>query len=287
MKITRALNRIRVAFDTMRLGLTLIVTPHGTGRTIRLNLPGKVALLLVVAFFIFIVGLAFIGITYSRLATLAVETKKLRSENQYLRKQNEVIREIEKEIARIEEMRRQIESWAGVLSLSQVEHSSSQGEVAIGPSLEPRRYTYKILKPLFTWSSTPGMIPPVYGWISRGFIEADERTRAHPGVDIVAPRGTPVRSVLDGIVTFAGWDDIYGNLVVIRHNDSLSTVYGHNEEVLVSVGDSVKQGDVIARIGSTGKSTAPHLHFEVLKNDVAVDPAIYVNFSEISSRGNR
>jgi murein DD-endopeptidase MepM/ murein hydrolase activator NlpD len=91
--------------------------------------------------------------------------------------------------------------------------------------------------------------------------------------------GTPVRSALDGKVKSAGWDDIYGNLIVVDHSESLSTVYGHNEKILVKEGDHVTKGQVIATIGNTGRSTAPHLHFEVLKKGKPIDPDLYVRFT--------
>jgi murein DD-endopeptidase MepM/ murein hydrolase activator NlpD len=114
--------------------------------------------------------------------------------------------------------------------------------------------------------------------VSRRFINMVEGGPGHPGIDIAASQGTPVRCALDGVVEAAGWDDIYGNLIEVKHNDSLSTVYGHNEKVLVKEGEYVTRGQVIATVGNTGRSTAPHLHFEVLENGKAVDPEAYVAF---------
>jgi murein DD-endopeptidase MepM/ murein hydrolase activator NlpD len=87
-----------------------------------------------------------------------------------------------------------------------------------------------------------------------------------------------VRSALGGAVKAAAWDDVYGNLIEIEHDDSLSTIYGHNEKILVKEGEYVNRGQVIATVGNTGRSTAPHLHFEVLKNGKPVDPEGYVVF---------
>ena len=80
------------------------------------------------------------------------------------------------------------------------------------------------------------------------------------------------------VVKAARWDDVYGNVIEIEHNDSLSTIYGHNEKILVKEGEYVTRGQVIATVGNTGRSTAPHLHFEVLKNREPVDPEAYVVF---------
>jgi murein DD-endopeptidase MepM/ murein hydrolase activator NlpD len=95
-----------------------------------------------------------------------------------------------------------------------------------------------------------------------------------------------VRCALDGEVIFAGWDDIYGNVVRVQHNDSIMTVYGHNDRILVKEGEWVTKGKVIARVGNTGRSTAPHLHFEVLKNGIAENPRLYVNLGHKEAQGN-
>ena len=123
------------------------------------------------------------------------------------------------------------------------------------------------------------MMMPASGWVSRTFLGDDEGKPMHPGIDIAASVGTPVRCALEGVVKSAGWDDIYGNLIVVEHSESLSTVYGHNDKILVKEGDHVTKGQVIATIGNTGRSTAPHLHFEVLKKGNPIDPELYVRFT--------
>jgi murein DD-endopeptidase MepM/ murein hydrolase activator NlpD len=95
-------------------------------------------------------------------------------------------------------------------------------------------------------------------------------------MDIAAKRNTPVRASAEGVVTESGWDETYGHLVVIDHGFGITTLYGHNSRNLVNVGDRVDRGQTIAFLGNTGKSTAPHLHFEVRKNDVPEDPRKYL-----------
>ncbi len=127
-------------------------------------------------------------------------------------------------------------------------------------------------------STNPGRLPllPVQGRISSGF-----GMRVHPvtglwsfhkGIDITAPPGSPVRAPLKGRVTFSGWRDGYGNLVEIDHGNGLITRYGHNSLNLVVQGQEVSEGEVIALVGSTGLSTGPHLHFEVISNGKPIDP---------------
>jgi murein DD-endopeptidase MepM/ murein hydrolase activator NlpD len=101
----------------------------------------------------------------------------------------------------------------------------------------------------------------------------------HKGMDFASKLGSDVNAVASGVVTWSGERYGYGNLVEINHGNGYSTRYGHNSELLVNVGDSVEKGQQIARMGSSGRSTGPHVHFEVLLHDVQVDPARFVKSS--------
>jgi murein DD-endopeptidase MepM/ murein hydrolase activator NlpD len=103
-----------------------------------------------------------------------------------------------------------------------------------------------------------------------------KRQAFHAGVDFVATAGTTVRATAAGIVTNASWSGGYGNMVEVDHGDAVSTRYGHLSAFLVSVGDRVEAGAPIARVGSTGRSTGPHLHYETVRNGKTVNPAIYL-----------
>ena len=96
--------------------------------------------------------------------------------------------------------------------------------------------------------------------------------RLHSGVDFGVPVGTLVRAVADGVVRRASSDSVSGRLVLLDHGSGVSTVYGHNDALLVSEGDRVEKGQVIARSGNTGRSTGPHLHYETRVRGEAVDP---------------
>jgi len=99
----------------------------------------------------------------------------------------------------------------------------------------------------------------------------------HPGMDLVATMGTPIHATADGKVVFAGPDGGYGNMVEIDHGNGLKTRYGHMSRILVKQGDRVREGDVIGKVGSTGRSTGPHLHYEVRVDDSPVDPVSFMH----------
>ena len=100
--------------------------------------------------------------------------------------------------------------------------------------------------------------------------------KLHSGIDIPAPKGTNVLAANDGVVVKAGRNTAYGNMVIIDHGGGVSTLYGHGSEITVTLGQTVKKGDVILKVGSTGYSTGNHLHFEVRVNGSAVNPLPYV-----------
>lgn len=118
---------------------------------------------------------------------------------------------------------------------------------------------------------------PVAGWVTREFQTADDPIiTTHFGLDVAARESTPVVSTADGIVAFADWDQNLGWLVEIDHGYDMSTRYGHNARLRVDRGQAVRRGQIIALVGNTGRSTAPHLHYEVWKDDVPVDPRGYL-----------
>ncbi len=122
--------------------------------------------------------------------------------------------------------------------------------------------------------------PIVQGWLSSRYgMRTDPFTGKrdfHAGVDFAGKEGSPVVATAAGVVTWAGNRSGYGKLVEINHGNGYTTRYGHNRKVLVRVGEAVKKGQVVAEMGSTGRSTGPHVHFEVLRDGRTVNPAKYI-----------
>lgn len=101
-------------------------------------------------------------------------------------------------------------------------------------------------------------------------------TRFHRGVDIAAPYGSEIFPMRPGTVVFSGWNGGHGNTVIVRHDDGVETLYAHVSKNYVRAGERVRGDRAIARVGSTGRSTGPHLHFEVRRDGVIVDPKGYL-----------
>lgn len=123
---------------------------------------------------------------------------------------------------------------------------------------------------------------PVKGWITCGFgSRIDPFTGAlsfHQGVDIANDTGSPIKATADGIVQYADFERSgFGNIVTINHGNGYLSRYGHLQKFIVSPGQHVKKGQIVGFLGSSGKSTSPHLHYEVILNGVAVNPVKYLN----------
>lgn len=121
------------------------------------------------------------------------------------------------------------------------------------------------------------LIRPISGTITSRFgVSSNIRKSSHTGLDIAASTGTPIKAAASGTVTFSGRKGSYGNMVVVTHGNGVQTYYGHCNELYVSAGTKVSQGQIIASVGSTGNSTGPHLHLEVRVNGTAYNPQNYV-----------
>jgi len=140
-----------------------------------------------------------------------------------------------------------------VLQIGQVLRVPSRGGVPAAPQRAQQGFIWPV----------NGRISSRFGPRGRGF---------HYGIDIIAPVGTVVRAAESGVVSYSGWMSGYGRVVIITHASGLQTVYAHNSVNLVREGQRVNKGDPIARVGSTGNATCPHLHFEMRRNGRPVDP---------------
>jgi murein DD-endopeptidase MepM/ murein hydrolase activator NlpD len=160
--------------------------------------------------------------------------------------------------------------------INKIHNNIRQLDVQIGieqNSLKEMEDTVREKKSLL--ASTP-TIWPARGWLSSGFgyrrSPFTNKREMHKGIDIATYFGSPVHATADGVVTFSKRDGSLGKAIKIDHGYGYTTRYGHNATLLVKVGERVKRGQIIAKVGSTGRSTGPHLHYEVRLNNIAVNP---------------
>jgi murein DD-endopeptidase MepM/ murein hydrolase activator NlpD len=116
-------------------------------------------------------------------------------------------------------------------------------------------------------------------WPVRGLLYArfgKKGKEPHDGVDLAAPLGTPIKTAASGTVLYAGEQQGYGLIAIVQHDDDLITLYAHNRDLRVKTGQKVRKEQVIATVGESGKTSGPHLHFEVRKGGVPVDPLLYL-----------
>jgi len=122
--------------------------------------------------------------------------------------------------------------------------------------------------------------PIAKGWLSSYFGTRKDpfngRPTLHKGVDFAGKENTAIIATASGVVSWSGKRSGYGNLIELDHGKGMKTRYGHNKDLLVSVGDVVTKGQAIARMGSTGRSTGPHVHYEILRNNKQIDPIKYI-----------
>jgi murein DD-endopeptidase MepM/ murein hydrolase activator NlpD len=144
---------------------------------------------------------------------------------------------------------------------------------------EVRQIGDRLRADMLRLASVPAGLP-VSGYVTDGFglrrnPFSGEGREVHEGLDIAVDFGTPVNTTADGLVVWAAPHAGYGNLVVVYHSNGITTRYGHLSRINVEAGQRVKRGDQIGHAGSTGRSTGPHVHYEIRENDQPVDPNRY------------
>ena len=172
-----------------------------------------------------------------------------------------------------------------VVSESEVDMEIDAVLARLNAEIDEREYQLRVLNDLLIdekleQETRPQGRPVIHGWISSYFGKRTSpfsgKTEIHQGVDFAGKAGNDVVAVAGGVVTHADEKGGYGYLVEIDHGNGYVTRYGHNQMIHVQVGEAIKRGQVIAKLGSTGRSTGPHVHFEVIKDGVRTDPMKFV-----------
>ena len=259
---------------------SVIIVPHDNRTTWSFRVSYRLVIVFLVLVGVATISMAAFVITYGRLAGLAQRSVSVSRENDRLKGQLAQVDSLRVELLNLQALGLQLKGMLGlqlspedsllVASLSPTAKSPSikreEEDGGIGP--EEQRLMLEAMPSMW----------PLKGYVTREFFVTggEKEPQYHPGMDIAAPRNTPVYVAADGVVDVSRFDETYGWVVEIDHGYGLRSVYGHNTRNLVNVGDRVARGKTIAFVGSTGNSTAPHLHFEVRENGVPVDPRKYL-----------
>ena len=215
------------------------------------------------------------------------ENARLRSENEHQREQ---LKQLENRVDAIEDKSRRIAEMSGVTEQknAQTPHGSggplvqldAAGIAAVETRAAQLEQQLKSYETALRGRTVPS-IWPAEGVLNDGFGARYDPfggggSEFHTGQDITAAPGTPVVAAANGSVTFAGWKNGYGQLVEIDHGHGLTTRYGHLSKIETTIGQEIARGEPLGRVGSTGRSTGPHLHYEVRINDTPVNPLAYL-----------
>jgi murein DD-endopeptidase MepM/ murein hydrolase activator NlpD len=278
---------------------TIILIPHAHAKLRKWQVTSLQIGILAGAVLLFTFAASlFVWLHFSRNVN-PIEISHLKRENERLRKTNltfeSSVRKLQGQLGQYEERTRQLAIVAGV------EGMGSGAEAGIGggtqleeggtgglPALESRAghlagtldAVEARLNERVRWISSTPAIAPVKGIFTSGFgSRADPMTHGrgeHQGVDIAAPPGQPVRASADGVVIRAGDVTGLGNAVFLAHGFGVTTRYGHMSRIEVRPGQRVKRGDIVGRVGNTGRSTGYHLHYEVRVDGDPVNPLAYI-----------
>ena len=240
--------------------LTVLVVPHDEGNVRRVRISyGWLKVLLGVGVLV-LAAAGFAVLTYGRVSARATRVALLERENRELAEENAKVGTLQAHLEEAEAALQQIRRMAGLEEAAPPAGDvlEAAGEPPAPPSGSP---------------AVPSAYPlAVQGFVTARFTGADR----HPGIDIAVPVSTAVVATADGAVRQKGVDPVYGHFVVLDHGEDFQTMYAHNEIILAERGDRVERGETIAYSGNSGRSSAPHLHYEVRRGGGAVDPTPYL-----------
>jgi len=250
----------------------IMIVPDGVENSYGIKLRAWVFKGIIIGVSVLAVALILFFAFYGHIISRAARTDRLARENEELKRYKYKLLLLEENMKETRKIVSKISSLAGVdFQIPELPPDS----VLFATKDKPAVVAHSVVSP----DGVPSGLP-LEGYMTRGFSGEDEDF--HPGVDIAAEVGTPVLATASGKVVFAGTDSTYGLMIIIEHENGVSTVYGHNSELLVEVGQEVLAGGRIALSGNTGRSTAPHLHYEIRENNEPVNPLKYIMDDEVS-----
>lgn len=270
---------------------TILFIPDDNTRTFSLRANRRVVQCLIALFVLFVAGAASLVYFSGAIALKLQLVSYLRVENRRLREQNQKLSEATRKIDKMEQMnayfrRLALESNPAVTPSHASAAAASGEEYVLGEeSHDDFIDTMRVAgntehgsprpKPAYSEQFLDAIpnLRPVEGWITRSFsADSAKNRKGHTGVDIAAATGSLIRAAAPGIVSDVSTLSDLGKTVTVRHGYGFETLYGHCSQVLVAPGVHVSRGQTIALVGNTGRSTAPHLHYEIHRDGRKVDP---------------
>jgi murein DD-endopeptidase MepM/ murein hydrolase activator NlpD len=269
-----------------RRGWTLVFIPESESNVRQVRLSRRTVILLASSVVLVVLYAVVETVLFWTVAQRAAEVEPLRKTVRELESSSTELAHVGQELVELRAFQQRIRRILASQGINEEEHAlrvaigDSAGAGSTDEAAEGRPFPgnpvveARALRGVnYTAMDIPNS-PPVRGYITRSFTAAVTGDKpAHYGVDIAAKQGSPVLAAADGLVLFADWTYRYGNLVLISHRSGYISIYGHNQLIFVRPGDRVRQGEPIALVGSSGQSTAPHLHFEIWEDGSPVDPA--------------
>jgi len=255
---------------------SLMIIPDGVENPLGFRIRGWLLKSIVVTIVLIMVAIILFISFYGKIITRAALADKLEKENEALKRYKYKLTLLEEKMKETREIVNRITELAGVdFALPDLPDDS-----IIFAQYENRDQA-ALVRPVTAPNNRPSGLP-LQGFMTRGF--QDDSIDYHPGIDIAVAEQTPVLATANGTVKFAGEDSTYGMIVILEHDDGITTLYGHNSRLLVEEGNQVLVGGRIALSGNTGRSSAPHLHYEIRKDNKPVNPLEYIGENEELNR---
>jgi len=245
--------------------ITVMFIPEGTESRQGFRVRQWLLKFIVGGLVVLILGIVLFFVFYGHILSRAARADKLAEENQRLLRYQYKVQLLEENLKQARGIVTRLTDMAGI----DIEFPEIPDDSTLFTALDQAGQAVIASSPGPDFTFPSGL--PIQGFMTQEF-EIEDSNRYHPGVDIACAEGTPVLATAPGEVIYADFDSTYGYMVVIQHSDSVTTIYGHNRELLVQTGQKVLGGSRIALSGNTGISTAPHLHYELRINNQPIDP---------------
>lgn len=258
---------------------TVMIVPEENGKTITFRLPKFLIIIICIIILLFFIGFFLIVIKSGEIAAKLQMHSVVKSENEKLINENDELRKIVERLNQLSQFSEYLYKLAipnknsetkNQLELRSIKKNSDSMDLNIlVANSENLKYSENIDK-------YPNIVP-VNGWITKHFsVDGINGNQRHLGIDFAAATGTPIKATAEGIIKNITKDKYLGLIITVDHDGGLETRYGHCSQIIVAKHDYVKKGQTIALVGNTGRSSAPHLHYEILKDGIHVNPANYI-----------